>query len=290
MRDRARITLSVFAILAVVFASLAAAACGDGGPPAELRAAPPPSPGMDLVAQAADTFEVVATWSPVVFQGDTIREFVRETGYDDGTAELQDTLQAVGSETFELPSPPEGETMEGFYCIRSLRRASDGSPVVAPTDSSSYRRCVDFQYTSPLSFPPPPDSLEVNPQQAVALDSIRILPDTLRFTFLTEAGKDSTTQVERVFVAGGPVPRDTTVTDTAPTATSHVAALLYAGGEVVGCDGDCSGFPISTAGWEDGVPVYLSGRPGYDVGEEWQARRLPWFRVLADGKLAALLR
>lgn len=268
-----------FVVLVLLAVLITSCTPDDGGPGEELRAAPPPaSSSVDMTAQQADSFTVVATWSPVVFQGDTIREYVRETGYDDGTAEMQDTLQAIGSETFELPSPPEGETMTGFYCLRSVRRASDGSPVVAPPDSSDGRRCVSFQYTSPLSFPPPPDSLEVSPEQAVALDSVRVLPDTIRFTFLTEAGKDSTTELERVFVEGGAVPRGTTTVDTVPSATTHVAALLYADGEVVGCDGDCNQFPISAAGWENGVPYYIAGRTGYV--NEFMARRLPWFRQL----------
>lgn len=280
--------IGVVTFVVIVLVAILLTSCGGGSPPGEARAAPAPEgASMELVAQEADSFTVVATWSPVVFNGDTIREYVREAGYDDGTAEVADTLEAVGSETFSLPSPPEGETMQGFYCIRSAYRDADGGLVVAPTDSSSLRRCVDFQYTSPLSFPPPPDSLEVSPGQATTIDSVRILPDSIQFTFLTDARADSTTVARQVFIEEWPVTSYQVRVDTGATAeeaTVPVAALLLSGGEVVGCDGDCSQFPIAAAGWDGGVPYRFAGRPGFQVGQEWQAKRLPWLRVLDGGR------
>lgn len=295
-RARARstgVTVALIVVLGAVVFGLTAliAGCGGDGPPGEARAAPPPaSVGMELAAQAADTFTVVATWSPVVVEGDTIREYVREAGFNDGSFETgSDTLAAVGSETLDLPAPPEGETVDGFYCLRSVRRAADGSPVVAPVDSTDFRACAGFQYTSPLSFPPPPDSLEVEPQQATAIDSVRILPDSIQFTFLTDAGADSTTVARQVFIEEWPVTEYRVRVDTGATAaeaTVPLAALLLYEGEVVGCDGDCDQFPIAAAGWDDGVPYRLAGRPGYELGAEWRVERLPWFRELTFGNAA----
>lgn len=275
----------LFLAAAAVFALTAGiAGCGDGGPPGsdELRAAPPPDAGPRLAmgAQQADTITLLATWNPVEFRGDTIREYVREVGYDDGSWEAQDTVQAVGSETLDVPvTAAEGETVIGFYCLRSLRRAADGGPVVAPEDDAEMRRCTGWQYTAPLDFPPPPDSLDVSPEQAVAIDSMRILPDSVHFVYLTDAGPDSTTEIHRAYFDEWPVLERTIRVDTIPTASIHMAALLLKDGEIVGCDGDCSQFPLSAAGWDDGVPYYVSGRPGYE--DEWRVRRLPWFRQLA---------
>lgn len=245
---------------------------GGGGPPIVPAAH---AADVELAAQAADSFDVLATWRPVVFLEDTVRSYVRSTGRDDGSWTDEDTISAVGSETFSAPSPPAGSTATYFYCLRSRGANEVGDTVTTP---DSLAACAGFQYTAPTSTPPPPDSLEVDPQQTLALDSLVLQPTSLTVRPLTGAGVDSTTEIVQVYDRQGVID---TVTDTAARAEFEMQALLYADGAVVGCDGYCDTVPISAGAWqEDGVPVYIAGRDGYDVGEEWVARRLPWLRQL----------
>lgn len=298
----------VAATLAALLTVALAVGCGGDVSPDPVRAAPAPENArLSLAAQAADTFTVVATWSPVVVEGDTIREYVREAGWDDGSWEIQDTIQAVGSETVAVPAPAEGETITGFYCLRSVRRAGDGSAVVAPQDSADFRKCAGWQYTAPLSFPPPPDSLEATPQAALAIDSIVVYPKVMQFRaaaladehpwpdtgFTVERGamlvqvlhdptgwEDSTWEIREGWVQQGGQTVYRVYTAQGPNG-SHPTAAIYEDGVITGCDGQCDTVTVNAAGWRDGVPFYLVGRPGYPVGEEWMVSRLPWFRQLS---------
>ena len=65
--------------------------------------------------------------------------------------------------------------------------------------------------------------------------------------------------------------------------TAQLTAALYMDGQVVGCSGACDTVPISAADWDQGAPVYIAQRPGYEFAEEWMARRLPWLRQLRRG-------
>lgn len=214
-------------------------------PPGQARAAPAPEAvsNFDLVAQEADSFSVAAAWSPVVFQGDTIRRFHRYSARTDTAGYLDvDTLEAVGSELLIAPSPPPAGTGEYSYCLRSLNDFG------LSADST----CASYQYTNPDTLPPAPDSLEVEPPVAVTVDSLQIV----------------------VAATGEPFDGDTIAVGD----SVYLAALFWRDGQVVGCGGSCGTFAIYPGSWKDGLPLYLTSRHGYRLGEEWVVQRLPWLR------------
>lgn len=221
------------AVLALV---LTTTAC----PAPDADAAPPPPETverMDLepIVQA-DTFTVVATWPPVVFSGDTITSYRRTLTRTDTTGLALDAdISALGSETVNVTSPAPGETGAYRYCLRS--RNDFG----LSADSS----CAAFQYTNPDTLPPPPDSVTVDTQLALAVDSLTVDPS------------DTTIAVGESF---------------------QLRARLWKDGEVVGCAGRCESTTISAAKFVQHVPLYLKGRPGY--WGEWMGSRLPWLRRL----------
>lgn len=240
-------------LTALLLAALVTVAGCEATDDAEAYAPPPTDWTAQLAAQEADSLTLLATWEPVVVAGDTVREYVREAGYDTAAVELQDTVQAIGSETVTLAAPPEGETRTGFYCLRGIRRTSGGDPIVAPRDSATYRTCVPWQYTTPYSYPPPPDSLEVDPGGSLAADSLTMYP-----TSITMQPGDSV----------------------------DLTAVLWLDGQVVGCSGVCDTVTVHPASWEEQdhlagarIPATYVARPGYE-GQEFVRKRLPWFRVL----------
>lgn len=231
-------------LAAVLLLTAAILSCDDPpdvGPP-EADAAT-----IELSAQAADSFEIMATWRPTTFLGDTVDTYLRDVGRQDGTWADFDTVSAVGSELRAIPSPPAGSTAVYDYCLRSVGVDEVGDTVSTP---DSLAACATFQYTAPTSLPPAPDSLEVDPQAAIALDSAVLYP------------ADLTLQVGD---------------------TAQLTMALYVDGQVVGCSGACDTVAISAADWDRGAPVYIAQRPGYPFGEEWMARRLPWLRQLERG-------
>lgn len=240
IRDyRGRTTdLIILALLALVFAL---AGCDGTG---EVRAsAPSDVDGFDLLAQEADTFAVAVTWTPVLFQGDTIGLFHRYSARTDTAGHLAvDTLEAIGSELHRVPSPPPGETGEYTYCLRSLNDFG------LSADST----CATYTYTNPDTLPPPPDSIAVEPPVAVTVDSLQIV----------------------VAETGEPFDGDTIAVGD----SVYLAALFWRDGQVVGCGGSCGTFAVYPGTWQDGLPLYLTSRHGYRLGEEWVVERLPWLR------------
>lgn len=215
---------------------------GCPGPPDAGAAPPAPetAASMELAPIVqADTFTVVATWPAVVFAGDTIRTYQRTLTRTDTTGvALDDSIAAIGSETVDLASPAPGATGSYRYCLRS--RNDFG----LSTDSA----CAAFQYTNPDTLPPPPDSVTVDTQLAIAVDSLTLDPE------------------DTTIVVGD---------------SYQLRARLWKDGEVVGCAGRCGSTTISAAKFVRHVPLYLKGRPGY--WGEWVAARLPWIRPLASG-------
>lgn len=268
--------------LVALLAALLAVGCGgnggsgggDGGSGDRdsVGAAVPASPAQATFALAGmvqDTFTVLATWEPVEFLGDTVSEYRRHLVRTDTSGlDLQDTLSAVGSETLEVVGPSAGQTATYDYCLwsRALNEAGEVVESESPT-------CASFQYTSPTSFPPPPDSLEVNPQQALAVDSLDVVPDSLRMAFDVDAAGDTTWLYTLAWHEG-------VLIDSVAGNTYPMRAEVYKDGEIVGCAGACDGVVIQPATWDEGVPVVMVGRPAYPAGEEWMADRLPWLRQL----------
>ena len=304
MRHRTRITFIIFGVCAALVAMLAGVACT----PEEAPARPPP-PGeliMSMPAQAPDTVRFLSTWPPVVFQGDTIRRFRRTLTRTDTAQDLtifgvddNASVNAVGSETFEIPGPGEGETGSYRYCLRSVR--ADG---VTGRDST----CAIFQYTAPVEVPPPPDSIDVSEQASIFYDSVKVYPKVAQtvpealygsvgfpavdtsllmdealvgFHLPDASWRDSST-VRRLLYR---TPTGTLeVLDTVAgirEETVQLTAALYQGDRLVGCSGMCDTLVVEPALWDRGMPVRMAGRPGYRPGREWVATRLPWFRQLA---------
>lgn len=246
---------------AAVLVFLAAILSCDTGPPDDGRGTPivpaAAAAEVELAAQEADTFEIVATWPPQTFLGDTIRTYIRDVGREDGSWADFDTLSAVGSEMGSIPAPPAGSTAVYNYCLRGVGVDEIGDTVSTP---DSLAACTSFQYTSPTSFPPPPDSVTVE-VGVVTLDSAWMYDDRGNFLAaddtLVEYNLDPGETVEQTYVA-------------------------FSGGEIVLCGGACDTVPIAAAGWDDDVPYYIAMRPGYGFSEQ-MARRLPWLRVLRRG-------
>lgn len=247
-------------------------ACEPDVPEAEASPPPPPaSINFGLTVQAPDTVSFIATWPPVVFQGDTIRRYRRtltrtDTAQDLTIFGLDDNaaVNSVGSEDFSIPGPGEGETGEYRYCLRSVD--ADGT---VGRDST----CTLFQYTAPVVFPPPPDSITVSEQVAIAYDSATVFPDSVVFRYhVTEAG-DTVWDYALGFDKGSRV-------DSIPGGDYRLSVRVWQGDEIVGCAGRCGTTPISAASFVQGIPFYLKGREGYPLGQEWTTERLPWLRIL----------
>lgn len=211
-------------------------------PPAPAEASPAPEPAsMELAAMAQDTFTVIAAWPPVEFLGDTVSTYRRTLVRTDTSGlALEDTISALGSETLEVVGPPAGETAVYDYCLWS-RAPNEAGEVVESQEAA----CTSFQFTSPTSFPQPPDSVEIEEPVAMVVDSVTVSPDS------------ATIEVGQTF---------------------QFTALVWRDGEIVGCSGDCAGVEINAGTWDQGTPLYLTGRIG--APGEWVAQRLPWLRVL----------
>lgn len=299
----------LLAALAVA-AALVFAGCEPDAPDPQPPPATPPSPvvpqlamtGMHFAAaQQADSFTVVSTWPPVVFHGDTIRTYRRTlTRVDtaqDLTADDNARIQAVGSETVRAASPAPGTTGDYRYCLRSESGAG-----VLSSDST----CAAFTFTNPDTVPPPPDSVDVDTQVALAVDSIVAYPkvvktrplrvlDTLPFRSVDTAvarntvalslhlpdptWRESTTVVWRIWAMPEGTP-DATRMDTYPQLPPiQTTAAIYYRGEVVGCSGACDTVPVAPALFQRHMPVAFRSRSGYPTSAgEWVPYRLPWFR------------
>lgn len=244
-------------LIAVLLFVVGITACPSS--PEESGAVPAASASeLSLAQQSADTFEVMATWQPVVFLNDTVRSYIRRVGTDQATFSDSSIINATGSEIKQIPSPPAGSTYNYFYCLQS-RGVNEVGDTVATPDSMA--ACTSFQYTAPTSTPPPPDSLEVNPQQTLALDSLVLYPDSIQM----EVGD-----------------------------TVQLTAAVYKDGYVVGCSGACDTVMITPFSWDRDMPVVAMGRyrlPKYFGQEpsleafardnlELMAVRLQWFRQL----------
>lgn len=263
------------AFLAVVPVAFAVMVVACEPPSAEATAPDPPPYGtMQLTAQEADTFTVIATWTPVIYRQDTVRQYLRVLDRTDTSGvSLNDTIAAVGSETLEIPAPAAGATATYEYCLRSLAVNEADTLAASPFPGT----CASFQYTSPVTFPPPPDSLDVEAQQTVAIDSVDVVPDSLRMVFDVDAQGDTAWLYTLAWHRGVRI-------DSVGGNQYQMRAELYKDGEIVGCAGACSGVVLKPARWdEQNLPVVLRGREGYPAGQEWMADRLPWLRELAAG-------
>lgn len=246
LQKRSTGELVALIVLAALIATVLAVMSGCEGT-GEARAAPAPADvgDLELVAQEADSFQVATTWTPVVFQGDTIDAFHRYSARTDVEGYVDvDTVQAIGSELLGVPAPPPGETGEYSYCLRSQNQFG----------LSSDSTCASYTYTNPDTLPPPPDSVTVEPPVTMTYDSLQIV----------------------VAATGQPLDRDTIAVGD----SLYLAALLYRNGQVVGCGGTCDSFAIYPGTWKNGVPLFLTNRRGYEPGIEWVAERLPWLRRL----------
>lgn len=169
MRDRTRITVSVFALLAVAFASLVAAACEAGVPP--LRADPPE---VEAIAQDADSISYQATWPGGRNPDGTLADHEWETGPDAGGWTVTGSVPAADSaadgtftDTFTVPR--DSGAVPAFFCVEAVNAAG-----------SSGSSCAAYEIPA-LELPPSaPGSPTVEPQDSVVASRVEIWPDSAR--------------------------------------------------------------------------------------------------------------
>lgn len=241
-------------MLAAVIAAVAVAACT----PAD---AAPPAPKLNLeVAQAAgDTFPVYARWDTLQWSGSVIHTYARIVGDSAGTFSDSLDMEAVAADTAWFPVPDPGTTRGYFYCIRAHPVSSRIGP----------RVCGGFRVTRLDTTAVPAPNLQVSPGSdtlaaLLQLDSLTVTPDSLavRNFQVTLAGDTS------AYVLA--YDRHVRV-DSVAGHSYQLTALLWEGGRVVGCGGNCSAYDPSSL-------FYLASWGWVDRARRWRgdAREPVW--------------